>query len=99
MFWYQPDIEDKPYTWECWTEDPRPQGIEVQLGHCEHIGYIDIMYTTLEKNKLLASFCMNNHPEQEESIAYFFDLDEAKNHIESEYMAWKMIGTLDVSTL
>ena len=98
MFWFQPDIDQKPFTWECWDHDPRVSRVR-ELGFAEQIGYIDLMYTTLEKDKLLASFCMSRHAEQEESTAYFFDLEEAKNHIESEYMAWKMIGTLDVPTL
>lgn len=87
MFWYQPDNIEYPDSYECWTIDPR-------LGEAEQIGYVDLLYTTLEKDKYIASFSMGLHPEQEEQDNYFFSVQEAKNHVESEYMAWRMIGTL-----
>ena len=95
MFWYQPDPIHKPYSYECWTHDPRITLDDITVNaRIELIGYVDLLYTTLEKNKYIGSFEMNNHPEQQEQDDYFFSVKEAKNHVESEYMAWRMIGTL-----
>lgn len=94
MFWYQPNPIDKPDSYECWTLDPYEHGDNCSTGPRELIGYVDLLYTTLEKNKYIGSFEMNDHPEQEEQDDYFFSVEEAKNHVESEYMAWRMIGTL-----
>jgi hypothetical protein len=84
LFWYQPNPVDNPHSYECWNNEEKT----------ELIGYVDLLYTTLEKNKYIGSFEMNRHPEQEEQDAYFFSVEDAKDHVESEYMAWRMIGTL-----
>ena len=87
IFWYQPNIEEFPDSYECWAgDDLASKG--------EFIGYVDLLYSTLEKNKYIGSFEMRSHAEQEEMDDYFFSVQEAKDHVESEYMAWRMIGTL-----
>ena len=88
-FWYRPNRQDNPMSWECWTGDVRKEPEH------EMIGYVDLLYTTLERNKYLATFSMSKHPDQQELSDYFFDVEEAKNFVESSYVAFRMIGTLD----
>jgi len=51
LFWYQPNKEEFPDSHECWTGDPNDCGTDIQTGKVELIGYVDLLYTTLERNK------------------------------------------------
>ncbi len=94
LFWFQPNIEEFPHSHECWTSNPNAALQSSKPIKSELIGYVDLMYTTIERNKYIGSFEMADHSEQEEMDDYFFSVEEAKAHVESEYMAWRMIGTL-----
>ena len=70
-------------SWDCYADNG------------ELIGYVDLLYTTLERDKYLGTFSMQDHPEQEELSEYYFEPEEARDFVESSYMAYRMIGTLD----
>lgn len=87
--------ENTRVSWECWTHNPDEPISESGLT-AEQIGYIDLLYTTVGKRKYIASFNMSKHPEQQEIDAYFFSIKKGKEFVVENYMAWRMIGTLDV---
>ncbi|RKY95032.1 MAG: hypothetical protein DRQ01_00845 [Ignavibacteriae bacterium] len=82
-------------SWECWDKNIEFFNASEMGKTPEQIGYVDLIYTTIGMKKYIASFNMSKHPEQQEIDTYVPTIKKGKQFVEEQYMAWRMIGTLN----
>ena len=84
-------------SWECWDRNPESLTVSQMVKSPEQIGYVDLIYTTIGMKKYIASFNMSKHSEQQEICTYVPTVKKGKEFVIENYMAWRMIGTLNDS--